>query len=94
VILFETIFQDLRYGARALIRDARFTTSCVFTLALGIGLNTAVFTAYKAFVARPLGAREPDRMANFALQIHDGTTKTNFSYPAYEAYRDHLHAFK
>lgn len=93
MILFETFFQDLRYGVRALFRNARFTTACVFMLALGIGLNTAVFTAYKAFVARPLDAREPDRMANFALQMHDGATKTNFSYPDYEAYRDHLHAF-
>jgi MacB-like periplasmic core domain len=93
VILFETFFQDLRYGVRALFRNARFTTACVFTLALGIGLNTAVFTAYKAFVARPLDAREPDRMANFALQMQDGTIKANFSYPDYEAYRDHLHAF-
>jgi macrolide transport system ATP-binding/permease protein len=93
VILFETFFQDLRYGARALYRNARFTTASVITLALGIGFNTAVFTAYKAFIARPLDAREPERMANFALQMHDGTTKSNFSYPDYEAYRDHLHAF-
>src|SRR5262245_12203225 len=93
VNLSETFFQDLRYGARALLRNARFTTACVFTLALGIGLNTAVFTAYKAFVARPLDAREPDGMANFALQLHDGTTNAFFSYPDYEAYRDHLQAF-
>ncbi len=93
MILFETFFQDLRYGARALFRNARFTIPCVCTLALGIGLNTAVFTAYKAFVARPLDAREPNRMANFALQMHDGTTSAIFSYPDYEAYRDHLHAF-
>lgn len=52
-----------------------------------------MFTAYRAFVARPLDARNPDSMVNFALRLQDGTFEANFSYPDYEAYRDHLHAF-
>lgn len=93
MILIETFFQDLRYGARSLFRNLRFTTASVFTLALGIGFNTAVFTAYKAIIARPLAAREPERMVNFSLQLRDGPTNALFSYPDYEAYRDRLQAF-
>jgi predicted permease len=93
VILFDTLSQDLRYGARALFRRTGFTAACVFTIALGIGVNTAVFTAYKAFVVRPLDARNPEQMANFALRLRDGSIKPNFSYTDYEVYRDHLHSF-
>ena len=67
MILFETVLQDLRYGARTLLRNAGFNAVSIFALALGIGVNTAVFTAYKAFVVRPLDARDPDTMVNVAL---------------------------
>jgi predicted permease len=93
MILFETLRQDLRYGVRTLLRNAGFTTVSVFTLALGIGVNTTAFTAYKAFVARPLDAHDPGTMVNFALRLQSGITKAEFSYPDYEAYRDHLHSF-
>ena len=93
MILFETVLQDLRYGARTLLRNAGFTTVSVLALALGIGVNTAVFTAYKAFVARPLDARDPATLVNFALRLRSGVTDARFSYPDYEAYRDHLHSF-
>src|SRR5882724_10368561 len=92
MILFETVLQDLHYGARTLLRSARFTAVSVFALALGIGVNTAVFTAYKAFVARPLDARDSGTMVNFALRLHSGLTTASFSYPDYEAYRDQLHS--
>jgi len=93
MIRFETFLQDVRYGARALLRERAFTTISVFTLALGIGVNTAVFTAYRALIERSLDAQHADRMANFALQREDGTLQLDFSYPDYEAYRDHLHSF-
>src|SRR3979411_1369933 len=92
MILFETVLQDLRYGARTLLRNARFTAVSIFALALGIGVNTAAFTAYKAFVVRPLDARDPGTMVNVALRLQSGLTNARFSYPDYEAYRDHLHS--
>jgi macrolide transport system ATP-binding/permease protein len=93
MMLFETVLQDLRYGARTLLRNARFTAVSILALALGIGVNTAVFTAYKAFVVRPLDARDPGTMVNVALRLQSGLTSARFSYPDYEAYRDHLHSF-
>lgn len=87
------VFQDLRYGARKLSRDAGFTVVAVFALALGIGVDTTVFTAYKALVARPLDAREPGRMVNIAAISQSGAPIRSFSYPDYEEYRDAMHSF-
>jgi predicted permease len=89
----ETCAQDIRYGIRMLYRNLAFTMVAVLTLALGIGVNVAVFTAYKAFFNKSLDARDPGRMVNLAMVLHSGDTKSSFSYPDYEAYRDRLHSF-
>jgi putative ABC transport system permease protein len=92
-MLLHTITLDLRYGARILLRNPGFTAVSVFALALGIGVNTVAFTAYKALVARPLDARDPSTMVNFALRLQSGAASAMFSYPDYEAYRDRLRSF-
>ncbi|MDQ2712205.1 MAG: ABC transporter permease [Acidobacteriota bacterium] len=93
MILPGTVVQDLRYAVRMLKRNAGFTAAAVLALALGIGVNTAVFTAYKAMVARSLDARDPGEMVNFALIRGSGPADFTFSYPDYEAYRDSAHSF-
>jgi len=89
----QTVLQDLRYGARILLRNAGFTTAAVLALAMGIGINTAAFTAYKAMFTRSLDARDPGRMVNLALSLHSGDTNSWFSYPDYETYRDGMRSF-
>ena len=91
--LLETLFQDLRYGARTLLRNPSLTIVSILALALGIGVNVAVFTAYKAFIARPLDARDPGTLVNLSLRLQSGATDARFSYPDYEAYRDGLRSF-
>src|SRR5882724_2415226 len=76
-----------------LYRNRGFTAVVVFALALGIGVNTAVFTAYKAMVARPLDARDPGEMVNLALMRDAGASDFAFSHPDYEAYRDSVRSF-
>src|SRR5262244_3591635 len=49
----ETLFQDLRYGARLLSTNPGFTLIAIFTLALGIGANTMVFSLADACMLRP-----------------------------------------
>src|SRR4029077_18046134 len=87
-------WQDLRYGIRLLTRSPGPTMVMIFALALGIGVNTAVFTAYKVIIDRSLDARAPEEMVNMALISASGVLDERFSYQDYEAYRDSLRSFR
>ncbi len=93
MMLIRSILQDARYGMRMLFRNVSFTAIAVLALALGIGLNTAVFTAYKALFARGIDARDSGSMVNVAMVRQSGTVDADFSYPDYEEYRDRLRSF-
>ena len=57
-----SILQDLRFAARRLVRDRRFTLAAVAALALGIGATSAVFTLVNAVLLRSLPFDEPERI--------------------------------
>jgi putative ABC transport system permease protein len=92
--LEEEMFQDLRYGVRMLVKNPGFTLVAVFTLALGIGANTAIFSLVKAVLLRSLPYHDSDRLAMLWTDdpkhdIHEEGT----SYPNYLDWRSQTQVF-
>ena len=90
-----TFFQDLRYGARILLKQPAVTLVAVVTLALGIGANTAIFSLVNSILLRPLPFREPDRVV-IMLQASPKLNLSSWgvSQADFAAYRDQNRSFE
>ncbi|MGH9842929.1 MAG: ADOP family duplicated permease [Blastocatellia bacterium] len=66
-IRMESLWQDLRFGARMLAKNPGFTLIAVFTLALGIGLSTAIFSLTYSILLRALPYPDADRIVTISL---------------------------
>ncbi len=84
----ESLLQDLRFGARMLMKQPGFTLVAMLTLALGIGVNTALFTIFNVFVLQPLPLRDPDSLVEIRGVNPRGGRENLFSYIDYLDYRE------
>ena len=95
------LWQDLKYGARMLRKKPGFTAIGVLTLALGIGANTAIFSAMDGILHRALPLYEPERLVLFDDHPSEGTSKGDpaegvwqlFSFASYRHFAEHLQSF-
>ena len=69
-----SLWQDVRYSARMLLKHPAFTLIAVITLALGIGANTAIFSLVNAVLIKPLAFAESDRL----MQVYEDASAIGF----------------
>ena len=67
----ESFFRDLRFAVRGFAKSPAFTTVAIFTLALGIGAATAIFSVVKAVLLNPLPFREPQKLVHLWEGVGD-----------------------
>ena len=92
--MFSNLVQDIRYAVRGFRHNPGFTTAAVTAIALGIGINTGIFSILNGLVLRDLPAPESDRLVSI-YQRYEGVrqrsvhgSRSMFSRAEYLAYRD------
>ena len=92
--LIETFIQDLRYGARTLLKTPGFTLIIVITLALGIGVNAVILSTVNGFLLRGLAVEKPAELFSaFWGKKSDPQVWEGFSYPNYIDVRNRAQSF-
>ena len=90
-----TLWQDLRYGTRMLVKKPGFTLIAVLTLALGIGANTAIFSVVNAVLLSPLPFNQPERLITvWTSDAQRPNHQGNVSYPNFIDFRQQSRSFE
>ncbi|MGH9689342.1 MAG: ADOP family duplicated permease [Candidatus Acidiferrales bacterium] len=90
----ESLMQDVRFGLRILRKSPGFTAVAILTLALGLEVNTAIFSLINGFLLRPLPVAHPEQIVALAVQANDSPAGAlGLSYPEFLDFREKDRAF-
>ncbi|MGA9770800.1 MAG: ABC transporter permease [Blastocatellia bacterium] len=84
----DVLWQDIRYSFRLFAKDPRFTIVVVIMLALGLGVNTAIFSVVNALLLRPLPVKDPAELVVLATKFQRSDFPNYLSYPDYRDYHE------
>jgi len=90
--MFGELWQDLRYGARILLKSPAYSAIATVALAVTIGANTAIFSAVNTLLLRPLPLEDLDRLV-FSVALREGFDPFGSCLLEFEAYRQRNHSF-
>ncbi|PYU63466.1 MAG: hypothetical protein DMG55_00415 [Acidobacteria bacterium] len=92
--LLETLFQDLRFAFRMVLKNPGFTAVAVLIMALGMGANTAMFSVVNAVLLKPLAFADPDRIVTLGSLWKGRPGHGNVSAPDFHDWHDQNTAFE
>ncbi|HEX8145952.1 MAG TPA: ABC transporter permease [Pyrinomonadaceae bacterium] len=88
-----TLWKDVQYAARVLLKSKGFTAVAIIAIALGVGANTAIFSVVNAVLLKPLSYRDPSQLVLIQHHYPKLDLKATVSAAGYAYYRDNVKSF-
>lgn len=88
------LWRNLKYATRVLVRAPLFTVTVILTIALGVGVNTAVFSEVNAVLLRPLPYDNPDQLVMVSAVDPLGKKRVTASYPSFQDWKRDNNVFQ
>jgi putative ABC transport system permease protein len=86
------LWQDIRYGFKLLVKNPGFTAAAIFSLTIGIGLNSTIFCLVDRLILQPLPVERPDELVLITIRTEKGGLLTSLPYPEYLELRNQCKA--
>jgi predicted permease len=92
--MLETVWQDLRHGARMLAKNPGFSLIAIMSIAIGVGANAAMFSVADGLILRPLPVPDAHELVTVSATTPTGEVRNTISYPDYADLRDRARSFE